>query len=63
MNAQNVTRGGLYLMSGVRIEMNEEYFTSNLATFCDLNMVVNCCSKLKFATFVAPCFVCRSSKQ
>lgn len=32
MNAQNVRRGGLYLMLGVRIEMKEEYFTSNLAT-------------------------------
>jgi hypothetical protein len=41
MNAQNVTRGGLYLMLGVRIEMKEEYFTSNLATFCDLNICLS----------------------
>jgi hypothetical protein len=50
-------------MSGVRIEMNEEYFKLNLATFCDLNMLVNCCSKLKFATFVAPYLVYRSLKR
>jgi hypothetical protein len=41
MNAQNVTRGGLYLMSGIKIEMKEEYFTSNVVKFCDLNMLVN----------------------
>jgi hypothetical protein len=49
-------------MLRIRIEMKEEYFTSNLTTFCDLNMHVNCCSKLKFDTFVAPCLVCRSPK-
>jgi len=50
-------------MSSVRIEMNEEYFKLNHATFCDLNMLVNCYSKLKFVTFVAPCLVCRSLKR